>query len=86
VTPILCYHPPMGNLKVETGDSGGLSPSRYWKEPRLAKIDIHNDDNVNFWCSELNITRERLLIAVKDFGSVIRDIRRGLAHDQGEAA
>lgn len=76
----------MGNLKVETGDSGGSSPSRYWKEARLAKIDINNDENVNFWCSELNLTRERLFVAIKDFGPVVRDIRRGLDHKRDDAA
>ena len=74
------------NIKVETGASNGHSPSRYWKEPRMARIDLNNDENIDFWASELNIPRSHLLVAAKDFGPVIRDIRRGLARSVDEAA
>ncbi len=74
------------NLKVETGASDGHSPSRYWKGPRIAKIDLNNDENIDFWASELKISRDLLLVAAKDFGPAIRDIRRGLARNVDEAA
>lgn len=74
------------DLKVQTGPSGGHSPSRYWKEPRMAKIDINNDENIDFWCEELKLERNRLLVAIKDFGPVVRDIRRGLSASQDDAA
>lgn len=52
----------------------------------MAKIDLNNDENIDFWASELKISRDLLLVAAKDFGPVIRDIRRGLARNVDEAA
>ncbi len=82
----MCYNSPMANLKVGTGASNGYSPGGYWKEARLARIDLENDENINFWCVELNIPRDRLLVAVKDYGPVIRDIRRGLDAEKADQA
>ena len=65
------------NLKVETGESGGFSPGAYYKEPKLACLDVNNSEDIQKWAKVLGISEGELLDAAKEFGPLIRDIRRG---------
>lgn len=75
------------SVKITNGDSGGASPPAYYKAPPDAVINIDSEDSLSKWESVLHLSRAELLSAIKDFGPVVRDIRRGLrARNQDEAA
>jgi hypothetical protein len=74
------------SLKVETGESGGLSPGAYYKESNLARVDINDSADVAKWATCLEMSESELIFAVKEFGPIIRDIRRGRLNKRDEAA
>jgi hypothetical protein len=74
------------NLKVETGESGGYSPGAYYKESKLGRVDVNDSADVEKWAKVLGISESELVFAVKEFGPVIRDIRRGKLNQKDEAA
>lgn len=65
-------------LKVDAGDSAGLSPPLYWKEAIAARIDVASEESLLKWESVLALSRHELIAAIVKFGPVVRDIRRGL--------
>lgn len=65
-------------LSVHSGDGGGYSPPTYYKEPTPGEIDPSSEEGLQKWESVLELSRVELLHAIKDFGPVVRDIRRGL--------
>lgn len=73
-------------IKVHNGDGGGYSPPGYYKEPPLAVIDEHSEESLQKWETLLHLERSELLTAIKQFGPVVRDIRRGLLKQSQEAA
>lgn len=72
-------------LKVEAEDGGGFSPPRYYKEPPMAKIDIHDEESLEKWGNILHLERHELLKAIEEYGPVVRDIRRGFLNKSGAA-
>lgn len=74
------------SIKVNTGESGGYSPGAYYKEGKLARVNVNDSADVAKWASVLQISEGELLFAVKEFGPVIRDIRIGRLNQKDEAA
>lgn len=74
------------SFKVETGESGGYSPGAYYKESTPGRVDVNDAKDVAKWAACLEISEGELLFAVKEFGPVIRDIRRGRMNKKDEAA
>lgn len=73
-------------LSVHSDDGGGYSPPSYYKEAPAAVIDIANEESLRKWEAVLEMSRVELLDAIKDFGPVLRDIRRGLRRSRDDAA
>ena len=73
-------------FKVETGESGGYSPGAYYKESNPGHVDVNNSADVAKWAACLEITESELIFAAKEFGPMIRDIRRGRMNKKDEAA
>lgn len=76
----------MSKLKVSGGDGGGYSPPGYYREQAPAVIDVKSEESLDKWETVLHLSRSELLQAIKDFGPVVRDIRRGLLNQSDEAA
>lgn len=74
----------MSKLKVLPNDSGGLSPGGYYRSTE-AIVDISNEEDVNKWASNLDISPKELKAAVAIYGCVIKDIRRGLIREKNAA-
>jgi len=74
------------SLKVETGESGGYSPGAYYKESAQGRVDVNDSHDVAKWAASLEMSEGELLFAVKEFGPIIRDIRRGRMNKKDEAA
>lgn len=74
------------SIKVNTGESGGYSPGAYYKEGKLGRVDESDPADVAKWAEVLGISEGELLLAVKEFGPIIRDIRRGRLNQSDEAA
>lgn len=73
-------------LKVGTGDSNGSSPGAYYRSSPPAEIDVNSEESLAKWGVVLKLSRKELLVAINDFGPVVRDIRRGLLQSEDEAA
>lgn len=43
-----------------------------------AQADQQNKKNMEKWCQILGLTESELLVAIREFGTQIKDIRRGL--------
>ncbi len=78
------YNPSMA-LKIGSGDSGS-SPPPYGGELKLAVININDEESLSKWETILALSRSELIEAIKNFGPVVRDIRRGLRAQYDEAA
>lgn len=74
------------NLKVESGNGGGSSPPLYYKESALGTIDVNSEESLQKWEAVLHMERRELLEAVREFGPVVKDIRKGLLARRNEAA
>jgi hypothetical protein len=73
-------------IKVYSGDGGGQTPPGYYKAPALSIVDVNCDESLSKWADILHLERRELLEAVREFGPVVRDIRRGLLRRSEEAA
>jgi hypothetical protein len=73
-------------LRVISGDGGGASPPTYYKPPAPAVIDPKDDKSVEKWSRVLHLSWTELHDAIREYGPVVRDIRRGLRKNQNEAA
>ena len=73
-------------IKVCCGDSGGYSPPAYYREGAEAVIDDSNSESLEKWATILHLSQAELLNAIKDFGPVVRHIRKGLLARRNEAA
>lgn len=73
-------------LKVGTGDSNGFSPGGYYKSSKPAVIDVNDKVAFANWCNVLGLSEKDLLSAIREYGPMVRDIRRGLRAEKGEAA
>lgn len=83
----MCYNVSMSKgLKIENGNSGGSSPPAYYRESAQARIDINSEESLEKWASNLHLERKELLAAIKEFGPVVRDIRRGLLNSRKDEA
>ncbi len=71
-------------LKISSGDSGGSSPPAYYREGTPAVIDVGSEKSLRKWEANLHLTRGELLEAIKAFGPVVRDIRRGFLRERSE--
>ncbi len=76
----------MSRFKVHTGQGDGSTPPGYYRAPAAAKIDPSSEASLELWCKSLEISRSELLEAIKKYGVVVRDIRRGLLSEQSKAA
>jgi len=74
------------SFKVETGESGGYSPGAYYKESTPGRVDVNDSKDLAKWAASLEMSEGELLFAVKEFGPMIRDIRRGRLNKKDEAA
>lgn len=72
-------------ISVTSGDGGGYSPPAYCKELGQAIIDVNSPESLEKWAQVLELSPPELLQAIKEFGPVVRDIRRGFL-DRKEAA
>ncbi len=72
-------------IGVYSGDGGGYSPPAYCKEQSLAVIDINSPESIEKWARVFEISTTDLVAAIKEFGPVVRDIRRGFL-ERKEAA
>ncbi len=72
-------------LKIGSGDSGS-SPPPYSGELKLAVIDVNDESSLLKWEAVLGLSRSEIIEAVKNFGPVVRDIRRGLRAQNEDAA
>ena len=73
-------------IKVGTGNSDGYSPGAYYKASKPAVIDPNDKVAFANWCNVLGLSERELTSAIREFGPRVRDIRRGLRADTGEAA
>lgn len=76
----------MSSFKVYTGQGDGATPASYYREPAPAKIDPHNEESLVWWEKSLMLSRAELKEAIKKYGVVVRDIRRGLVNEKQDAA
>lgn len=74
------------SIKVNTGESGGYSPGAYYKEGKQGRVDVNDSADVAKWAEVLGISEGELIFAVREFGPIIRDIRRGRLNQKDEAA
>lgn len=51
-----------------------------------ANVDQQDQQSLEKWCLILGVTKEELLEAIREHGSLIRNIRRGLRKKRNEAA
>jgi hypothetical protein len=73
-------------LKITNGDSGGSSAPPYYKPSPLAVIDTMDDQSLEKWGEILHLSQAELQEAIKDYGTIVRDIRRGLRKNHQDAA
>ncbi len=76
----------MSRFKIDNGQGNGFTPGAYYKQAPDAVIDPKNEENLVKWEANLQLDRKTLLEAIKVFGPVVRDIRRGLVNQKSEAA
>ncbi len=74
------------SLKVETGESGGYSPGAYYRESKPGMVDVNDSKDVAKWAAALEISEGELIMAVKIYGPIIRDIRLGRLNEKKDAA
>jgi hypothetical protein len=51
-----------------------------------ANLDQSNQQSLDKWCIVLGVTKEELLAAIKEYGSAIKDIRKGLSEKKKDQA
>lgn len=76
--------PPMSHLKVSSDSSNGSSPSLYYKESASAHIDPTSEASLMKWEEVLHLSRKDLISAINQFGTEVRQIRRGLIAQKSE--
>jgi hypothetical protein len=76
----------MSRLKISNGLSGDSSPPSYWREAAGAEVDVADQQSLEKWAQVLDLSLPELHQAVRQFGPVIKDIRRGLLNQNDEAA
>jgi hypothetical protein len=76
----------MSRFKIDNGHGNGLSPGAYYKEPNPSRVDPNSEESLLKWESSLQITRQELLVAIKRYGTIVRDIRRGLVNETHDEA
>jgi hypothetical protein len=47
-----------------------------------ARINVHEESDIHYWCSELGCTPEQLRAGVKAAGVLVDDVRRHLKDDR----
>lgn len=72
----------MSRFKVFTGQGDGTGAFAYYKEPKPGVIDVENEESLAQWEKSLQLTRKELLEAIKNYGPIGRDIRRGMAKEK----
>jgi hypothetical protein len=70
----------MSRFKVDNGGGSGFGALLYYKEGPQAQVDIHNEESLMTWQKSLQLTRQELLQAIREFGPGVKDIRRGLVN------
>lgn len=73
-------------FKIGNSDGNGSTPAAYYREQAPAKIDVNSEESLAKWEAVLHLSRSELLNAIKEYGPTVRDIRRGLRHQDNEAA
>ncbi len=76
----------MSRFKVHTGQGDGSTPPGYYRAPVAAKVDPNSEESLELWSKSLEISRSELVEAIKHYGVVVRDIRRGLLSQKNQAA
>lgn len=76
----------MSRFKVHTGQGDGSTPPGYYRAPAAAKVDPTSEESLELWSKSLEISRSELLDAIKNYGVIVRDIRRGLLAQKNDAA
>ncbi|MBY0515455.1 MAG: DUF3606 domain-containing protein [Bacteriovoracaceae bacterium] len=76
----------MADFKIGTDQGNGCGPSLYYRAPKDAVLDPENEESLALWEKSLNLTRTELLAAVKVYGCVIKNIRRGLVEEKNKDA
>jgi len=76
----------MSRFKIDSGGGQGFSPGAYYREPKPAKIDLNDESDLLKWEASLQIDRKTLLEAIKTYGPIVRDIRRGLVNEKSDKA
>lgn len=71
----------MSRFKVNPESGGGSSPPLYYKEGNPAKIDPSSEESLQKWQDVLHLSRRELLDAIENYGTEVRNIRRGLRQD-----
>lgn len=75
----------MSDIKIENDQGSGSTPSPYYRETNSASVDPSNEESLSKWQKNLGISRQELLDAIKLYGTVTRDIRRGLINHKDVA-
>jgi hypothetical protein len=73
-------------FKIGNSDGNGSTPGAYYRESAPAKIDVNSEESLAKWEAVLHLSRSDLMNAIKEFGPMVRDIRRGLRSQNDEAA
>ncbi len=76
----------MSRFKVHTGQGDGSTPPGYYRAQAPAKVDPSNEESLEMGSKSLEISRSELIEAIKLYGVVVRDIRRGLLSEKNKAA
>jgi len=76
----------MNRFKIDAGHGNGSTPGPYYKEQAQAFIDPTNEADLIKWEESLQVDRLTLLEAIRTYGVVVRDIRRGLLNQKSNAA
>ena len=76
----------MGSIKVSTGASNGYSFGGTYESRQEGTVDVKDEESLKKWSYVLGITKSELVDAVKEFGPIVRNIRRGLNSSQDNQA
>jgi len=73
------------SFKIYTGQGDGSTPPSYYKGPKASAVNIEDEESLEYWAKSLEVSRAELIEAVKLYGNVVQNIRRGLIQNKKSA-
>lgn len=71
----------MAGIKVHTGASNGYSFGASYESGPDAQVNLADEKSLEKWSYVLGISKRELIDAAKEFGPVIKNIRKGINSD-----